>query len=151
MLREFDELDKLDPKEVDLPDTIFIRDIENRVFQSIAIRCLSGIEGITLIEGTLIDSLLGREGSDRIKGIYIEQDLKNHSINIKIEVNVAYGVSLPKKAEEMQNKLIEEITDLTGLHVACVHIVFKNLISDPEVEDLVFKSKSKEEDGPEEF
>jgi uncharacterized alkaline shock family protein YloU len=127
MLEQFNQMDT---KELDLPDTVFIRDIESRVFQAITIKCLSGIEGISLIEDTLFGNLLGREGLDRVKGIHVEQDSKNHSVNIKIELSIAYGISLPEKAEEIQNKLVKEIVQYTGLHVACVHVVFKSLISD---------------------
>ena len=74
-----DQFEELDAGELELPETIFVRDIENRVFQAIAIKCLASIEGIALLEGTLIDNLLGREGLERVKGIYIEQDSKNHS------------------------------------------------------------------------
>ncbi len=139
-----DRFEELDAKEIELPDTIFIRDIESRVFQAITIKCLAGIEGIALIEGNLIDNLLGREGMERIKGVYIEQDSKNHSVNLKLEVNVSYGISLPEKAEEIQNKIVKEITRLTGLHVACVHVVFKNLLPDISLDDLLIKSKEKE-------
>lgn len=34
-----------------------------------------------------------------------------------------------KKAEEIQNAILESLTDLTGLHVGSVHVIFKNLIS----------------------
>lgn len=117
-------------KEVSFPETVFIRDIESRVFQAITIKCLSGIEGISLLEGSFIDNLLGREGMGT-KGIYVEQDPKNHSISVKVELNIAYGVSIPEKAREIQSKLIDQIVKLTGLHVSCVHVVFKCIIPDP--------------------
>jgi uncharacterized alkaline shock family protein YloU len=122
------QLKQMDTKEVELPDTVFIRDIESRVFQSIAIQCLAKIEGVALLEGNFIDSLLGRDASERIKGISVEQDQKSHSVQLKIELNVAYGISIPEKAEEIQTKITEEISLFTGLHVGCVHIIFKNLI-----------------------
>ncbi len=140
-----DQFEEIDSKEVDLPDTVFIRDIESRVFQAITIKCLSQIDGISLIEGTLIDNLLGREGLERIKGIYVEQDSKSHSVNLKIELNVAYGISIPEKAEEIQTKIIKEITRLTGLHVACVHVVFKNLLPDKELEKLMYEAQEEKE------
>lgn len=118
-------IQQMDTKEFELPDTLFVRDIETRVFQSIVFRCLSQIEGIAACEGSLIDTILP---SERIKGISVEQEQKNHSVNIKVEVNVAYGVSLPEKAEEMQTKVAQEVSRLTGLHVGCVHVIFKNLI-----------------------
>ena len=119
---------KVDTKELELPETIFIRDIENRVFQSIILQCLSQVSGISLVEGNFIDHLLGRS-SEGVKGIYAEQNEKSHSVDIKVEVNICYGISIPEKAEEIQTRIAEEITGLTGLHVGTVHIVFKNVIS----------------------
>ena len=122
------QLKHIDKKEVELPDTVFIWDIETKVFQSIAIQCLAKIEGIALLEGSFIDSLLGRDASERVKGIHVEQDQKEHSIQLKLEINIAYGFSIPEKAEEVQVKVAEEITMFTGLHVGTIHVVFKNLI-----------------------
>ena len=123
------QLKQIDTREVEIPETVYVRDIETKVFQSIVVQCLLGIEGIALVEGNLIDNLLGREPAERITGISVEQDQKNPSIQVKLEVNVAYGVSLPEKAEEIQTKVNEELSRLTGLHVSLVHVVFKNLIS----------------------
>ena len=36
---------KVDTKEFELPETVFIRDIENKVFQSIVLQCLAQIDG----------------------------------------------------------------------------------------------------------
>ena len=126
---------KVDTKEFEIPETMYIRDIENRVFQGIVLKWLSEIRGIGLIEGNFIDSLLGSEG---VKGIYAEQDSKTQSVNIKVEVNIQYGLSIPDKAEEIQSKIAEEITKLTGLHVGSIHVVFKNIM--PQSEDLLNKA-----------
>lgn len=119
---------KVDPKEFELPETTFVRDIENRVFQSILLQCLAKVEGIGLVEGGFIDNILGRDSLEGVKGIHINQDNKNHSVAIRVEVNVGYGIPIPEKAEEIQSKVVEEVTRLTGLHVSSVHVVFKNLI-----------------------
>lgn len=119
---------KVDTKEFEIPETIFIRDIEDKVFQSVVLQCLAQIEGISLVEGNFIDHLLGRS-SEGVKGIYAEQDDKNQSVNIKVEVNIFYGTPIPDKAEEIQTKIADQITKLTGLHVSSVHVVFKNVIS----------------------
>ncbi len=124
----YDQLKNMDSREIELPETVFIRDIETRVFQGIALQCLAKIEGIALLEGNLFDSLLGRE-LERVKGIHVEQDQKKHSVNIRVEINVLYGISIPEKAEEIQTRLSEEISQWTGLHVASVHVIFKELIS----------------------
>lgn len=133
---ETDAFEDIDTKEIDVPETIYIRDIETRVFQSITIKCLSSIDGIALLEGTLMDNLLGREGLERIKGIYVEQDVKNRAVSIKVELNIYYGISLPEKSEEIQEKIVREVTRLTGLHVSAVHVVFKNLLLErPRLEE----------------
>ncbi len=121
------EAKKVDTKEFELPETIFVRDIENRVFQGICLECLSKILGISPIEGSFIDNILGR--GESVKGIHAEQDPKTQTISIRVEVNIAYGVSIPEKAEEIQTKITEDVTKMTGLHVAQVHVVFKDLIS----------------------
>lgn len=125
----YDQLKNIDAREIELPETVFIRDIETRVFQAIALQCLAKIDGIGLIEGNLFDSLLGRE-VERVKGISVVQDQKNHSVEVKVEINVRYEVNIPQKAEEVQEKLAEEISKWSGLHVSSVHVVFKDLIHD---------------------
>lgn len=131
----FDQLKNMDSREIELPDTVFIRDIETRVFQGIVLQTLAKIEGIGLIEGNLFDSLLGRE-LERIKGIHVEQDQKKHSVNIRVEINILYGIAIPEKAEEVQTKLTEEVSRWTGLHVSMVHVVFKELIPPQEPHTL---------------
>ena len=37
---------KVDTKEFEIPETLFIRDIEDKVFQSIVLQCLAQIDGI---------------------------------------------------------------------------------------------------------
>ncbi len=125
----YDKLKAMDTKELDLPETLFIRDIESKVFESIILQCLLKIEGIKVQEHNLLDSLLGREIVEKMKGIHVEQDQKKQSINIRVEVNIFYGVVIPEKAEEVQNKIVEEISLWTGLHVGSVHVIFKNLVT----------------------
>ncbi len=127
---------KVDTKEFEVPRTVFSRDIESRVIQVIILYCLGKIEGVGLLGGGLIDSLLGRE-VEKVKGITVEQDSKNHSVKVHVEITIAYGISIPEKAEEVQNKVVKEIIQLTGLHVASIHVVVKGLI--PPKEQLAEK------------
>lgn len=118
---------KVDTKEFELPETHFVRDIENRVFQEIVLQCLSRIDGINLAEGNFIDNIFGRTAPESVKGIYIEQDNRHQTVSIRIEVNIVYGHSIPEKAEEIQTICSDEITKLTGLHVSFVHVIFKSI------------------------
>ena len=130
-----DKFKEMDAKELEFAETTYVRDIESRVFQAIALQCLAKIDGIALMGSNLIDNLLGRESGERIKGIYVEQDQKKHSVYIRVEVNIRYGISIPEKAEEIQGKIVEEICKYTGLHISCVHVIFKNLIIENEKPD----------------
>jgi uncharacterized alkaline shock family protein YloU len=130
-------LKKVDTKEFELPDTLFISDIDARVFQGIVLQCLSTIEGIALVEGNFIDNILGRSGPEVASGIHSEQDNKNHSVSIKIEVNIEYGVSIPAKAEEIHTRVVEEITRLTGLRVSAVQVLFKNIIPTGQAQKML--------------
>jgi uncharacterized alkaline shock family protein YloU len=130
----YNQLKNMDAREIELPDTVFIRDIETRVFQGIVLQSLAKIEGIGLLEGNLFDSLLGRE-IESVKGIYVEQDQKKHSVNVKVEINVLYGIAIPEKSEEIQTRLVEQISKWTGLHVASVHVIFKDLLHDKKEEE----------------
>lgn len=129
------DIKKVDTKEFNLPETFFIRDVENRVFQGIVLQCLSQIEGIGLVEGNFIDSIFSR-GQEGIAGIHVEQDSKNQSVTVKIEINVQYGYSIPEKAEEIQTLVANEITKITGLHVSTVHVVFKNVLPIDQIKML---------------
>ena len=124
----YDSLKNMDVREIELPDTVFVLDIETRVFQRIVVQTLAKISGIGLLEGNLFDSLLGRE-LEHVKGIHVEQDAKKHAVNLRVEINIAYGISLPEKSEEIQTRLVEEISRWTGLHVASVHVIFKDLLT----------------------
>ncbi len=145
----YEKLKKMDGKEIGPPETTCIRDIETKVFQGIVLQALSTVEGVGLLENTLFDSLLGRD-LERLKGIHVEQDQKNHSVNVRIELDIAYGVSIPQKAEEIQNLIIEEIKNFTGLYVSSVHVIFKHLILPKEVERRKSLELAKEEEEKEE-
>ncbi len=138
MLNE--QIKNFDNKELELPETLLISDIDNRVFQSIILQSILHIEGIYLLEGNLIDNLLGRKMDERVTGIHVEQDQKSPSLKVKVEIDIAYGACIPEKAEELQMKIIEDLSRLTKLHVASVHIIFKHLI----LSSLSFEANKKE-------
>ncbi len=140
--------EKVDTQELEVAETTFIRDIENRVFQAIILQVLIKVKKITLLEGNLIDAILHRGSVERIKGIFVEQEAKSPTIKIKVEVNVHYGVSIPEKAKEIQQKISEEINKLTGLHVSTVHVIFKNVyLDEPKLEETQVQDLNKSEFG----
>lgn len=133
----------LDTRELKFPETLYVRDIEDRVFQGIVLECIKEIGGIAPVEGSFISSIFNPSPQEGIKGVTIEQNPKEKSVGIKVEVNVNYGESIPDKAEEMQSKIAEEVTRLTGLHVSYVHVVFKHIIPYGETTPEGFQESTK--------
>ncbi|SCA63805.1 Uncharacterized protein SCG7086_BE_00120 [Chlamydiales bacterium SCGC AG-110-P3] len=128
---------KFDTKEFELPETVFVRDIENRVFQAIVLQCLAKVEGIGLVEGNFLDNILGRSATENVKGIFAEQDSTDQTVAIRVEVNIRYGIPIPQKAEEIQSRISEEVTKLTGLHISRVHVVFKSILHNDSTKQLM--------------
>ncbi len=139
----------LDTSELTLPETLFIHDIDSRVFQAIALQCIVSTEGLASLAANLLDSFLGRDSTERAKGIHVEQSEKEHSVNFRIEVNIAYGIAIGPKAKELQEKVSVEVSRLTGLHVACVHVIFKNIFhqkTDPAIAEAPRPERGSEQE-----
>lgn len=121
--------DVFDFGEAELPETLFVQDIDDRVFKSIVLQCLAEIDGVSLKRRGVLRSFFSKGRTDPSKGIVIEQDPHSQTISIKLEMVVHYGVPIPEKAEEIQKKVSEQITHMTGLHVSCVHVIFMNSVT----------------------
>lgn len=128
---------RVDTKEFELPETLYVCDIDTKVFQGIVLQCLSKIDGIALTSGNFLDNILGRTGPEIGSGIHSEKDPHNQSVSIKIEINIRYGISIPEKVEEIQSKVIADITRLTNLPVAAMHVVVKGIIPPDEATKLM--------------
>lgn len=139
----------IDTGEFDLPETVYSRDIENRVFHGIIVKTLSRISGIGLVEGRFFDNLIGR--LDRIKGISTQQDPTTQSLKVKIEVGIQYGISIPQKAEEIQGAVVEDLVKMTGVRVSEVHVVFKQILVEEQEESLPEAIPALEEEFEEEL
>lgn len=124
----------LDNKEFELPETVFVRDIEDQVFKTIVLNCLGKIDGVTLDGGGFFDNLFGREVIDGVKGVHVTQHDDSPSVSLKVEVKIQYGYSIPEKTDEIQAKISHEITEYTGLHVSGVHVVVKKVYPEPAAE-----------------
>ena len=121
-------MSKIDPQEFELPETIYSRDINNKVFQGIVEKTISLIPGVSLQGETLIDQMIGR--AEKYRGITTIQDPDTQSIKVLIELSVKYGTNIPQKAEEIQAAVAEDLTMMTGLHVSEVHVIFKDLLKE---------------------
>lgn len=140
-------------KEWEIPETTYVRDIETKVFQGIILHCLIDIKGISLLGSNFIQHILGREDKEQLRGIYVEQDNKKSALKVKVEINVHYGISIPEKATEIQEKVLNDLMTMTGLHVSSIHIIFKNLLSSENEEEskYVFEGEKTSSEEEKEF
>ena len=116
-----------DSKEFELPETVFVRDIEDQVFKTIVMNCLQKLDGVTLDGGGFFDNLFGRDAVDGVKGVHVTQSSNSPAVSLRVEVKIEYGYSIPEKTGEIQTAIAREITEYTGLHVSEVHVVVKRV------------------------
>ena len=114
--------------ELEAAETVFSRDIENKVFKTIVYQTLSTIEGVKLVEESFLDNFLKKASLENIKGIHAELNSQCNAVSIRVEINVLYGMSIPEKSEEIQSKINDAIHSFTGIHVDAIHVIFKNVI-----------------------
>lgn len=120
--------------EVDPSKTVCSHDIETRAIQILILNILNKVEGVCLLATNLIDTLLGRE-AERLKGIFVEQDPKTHTLKIRIEVNMHYGISIPEKVKEVHRRILQEVEEFMQLPVAHIHVVVKGLVNTTPQDD----------------
>lgn len=124
-------------EEYELPETVFVRDIEDQVFKTIVMNCLRKLEGVSLDGGGFFDHLFGRDTVDGVRGVSVTQSTDKPSVSLKVEVKIEYGYSIPEKTGEIQSAIAREITEYTGLHVCEVHVVVKRVYAPrEEVEEV---------------
>lgn len=80
------------------------------------------VDGVADLAGGISDlltkNLLGKELASR--GIRASQS--NDTVTIDVNLIVRYGVRIPDLAWDVQEKVKEEVEELTGMHVAAVNI-----------------------------
>lgn len=105
--------------------------ISPRVLEIIAGIAASEINGVSKMYGSFANSvseLLGR--SDRRRGVKLSSNDKDLSLDV--DVYVEYGVSVPKVAAQIQDKVKQQITLMTDLHVKEVNVHIKGIVTAKE-------------------
>jgi uncharacterized alkaline shock family protein YloU len=114
-------------KELQLLDTIYEQEVEIKAFKAIVLKTLIEIEGVYFLEENLIDSILGREGVEGVRGIEVKQLDGQPSLDICIRICLASGLSIPTKVEQVQTQVVKALTHDTGLHINRVQVIVENI------------------------
>ena len=106
-------------------------EVAPRVVEIIAGVAASEIDGVSKMYGSLDNSfgeLLGR--SDQRRGVKLTN--QNENLTIDIDVYIDYGVSVPKLAAKIQDRVKQQVTLMTDLNVSEVNIHVKGIVQKKE-------------------
>ncbi len=109
--------------------------IAPRVLEIIAGIAAGQIEGVSRMRGSIANSvseLLGR--SDHRRGVKLSNS--DDELSIDVDVYLEYGVSVPKVAAEIQDKIKQQVTLMTDLSVKEVNVHVQGVITEKEEQQV---------------
>ncbi len=78
------------------------------------------VEGVSDISTSFFGR--GKEATQGIKITFEDEDA-----TIDLSVNIKYGYSLPKIADEIQTKVKDSVEHMTGVNIVAVNVFFSNI------------------------
>ena len=124
--------------------------ISPRVLEIIAGIAASEIDGVSKMYGSFANSvseLLGR--SDRRRGVKLSSN--DEKLSLDVDVYVEYGVSVPKVAGLIQERIKQQVALMTNLQVTEVNVHVKGIVAAAEDQtvdpDDIFGEKKDEEEA----
>lgn len=98
--------------------------VRNSAYSIPAVAKLSG--------NTLVDNIAELVGSKSMqdRAVCVKAD-ENGVLTIEIAITIRYGYNLPETAAELQNLIAENVFAMTGLTVACVNVIVRDM-EEPE-------------------
>lgn len=88
----------------------------------------SKIKGVYAMQGNLASNIAEKLGrSSHSKGVYLKNN-EDGSVNADLYVYLDYGVSVPKVAMAIQDKVKQQVYDMTGLNLKEVNIHIVSVI-----------------------
>ncbi|KRL01321.1 Asp23/Gls24 family envelope stress response protein [Liquorilactobacillus capillatus] len=121
-------------------------EVAPEVIEIIAGIAANQVKGVYSMRGSLANSLnelFGRKS--RGKGIKLEQDGANLGIEIYVFLN--YGVSVPKVALDIQEKVKQQLFFMTGLELKTVDVYVQGVVPKKHVQDINPNDLFAEENG----
>lgn len=95
--------------------------IANDVIATIACVAATEIEGVAAMSGNITNEIIGKLGvKNSSKGAKI--DLEDGVVRADLSITMKYGYSIPKVSLQVQERVADAISDMTGLKVAEVNI-----------------------------
>jgi len=107
--------------------------ISSDVIASIAAQAASKVEGVTVVASSFnLGEIFGSRDAAR-RGVAVKTDQESGHVEINVDVNVVYGVTIYDAAHDLQRLIKEEVEALTGsMNVDHVNVRVKNLVMPEE-------------------
>ncbi|CAM2823737.1 MULTISPECIES: Asp23/Gls24 family envelope stress response protein [Dellaglioa] len=105
------------------------------------------IDGVYSMRGTIAKNLTELFGRKKSLGKGVKLDLADDQLNIDVFVYLDYGVSVPKVALMMQEKIKQQLLFMTGLEIIEVNVHVEGVIPEKEVDKLNTDDLFSEKDG----
>ena len=100
--------------------------IADEVVAIIAGLAATEVEGVASMAGNITNELVSKLGKKSLsKGIRVK--VEDGIVNVNVELNIAYGYSVPKTCKKVQEKVKAAIENMTGLEVEKVDIQIANV------------------------
>ena len=95
--------------------------IADEVVAIIAGLAATEVEGVASMAGNITNELVSKLGKKSLsKGIRVK--VEDGIVNVNVALNIAYGYSVPKTSEKVQERVKSAIENMTGLTVSDVNI-----------------------------
>lgn len=95
--------------------------IADEVVAIIAGLAATEVEGVASMAGNITNELVAKLGMNKLsRGIKVE--VEDGIVEVEVALNIAYGYSVPKTSQKVQEKVKASIENMTGLTVSDVNI-----------------------------
>ena len=105
--------------------------IADEVIAVIAGLASTEVEGVVKMSGNITNEIVSKLGMKNLsQGVKVE--INDNQVEVKLNLLLRYGVSIPKTSQEVQDKVKNAIETMTGLTVTSVNIRIAGIVTDDE-------------------
>lgn len=110
--------------------------ITSAALSAIIRRAACSVEGVSRLAGnSLVDNIAEFVGSKKVMDRAIQIAIGESSLEVVIAINIRYGFALPEIAANVQDAVVRQIRDLTGLQASRVDVIIREMeLTDDENE-----------------
>ena len=102
--------------------------IATTALASIIRHAACSVDGVSRIAGnSLVDNIAEFVGSRKVLDRAIQIKIDDSSVEVMIAINIQYGFSLPDIAGDVQESVVQQIQELTGLQASRVDVIIREM------------------------